>query len=196
MCAQRHGKTEQCSGCGLVVQGGTVGCQTIVDELWAREFRDVSYFRVHRMAVDTYSLQYPGRYCASAKSLAAHLTGLCWLLEQAGSRAVGSESLRRWLDGTPRIEKPEVPLFRGRLTVADVREASEPDTYARAVEAWHVQRGTPIPACIRWHTTGFSRRYLARSLEGAGGVRAMSADEGTRPHDREPCSPYTSSPDA
>ena len=88
------------------------------------------------MTVDTYSLQHPDRYCISAKSLAAHLTGLCWLLELAGNRAVGSESLRRWLDGQPRMEKPAVPSFRGRLTVADVRDAADPDAYARAVEAW------------------------------------------------------------
>lgn len=128
--------TDCCSGCGLVVPGGAVSCQAIVDELWAREFSDVSYFGVHRMTVDTYSLQHPERYCASPKSLAAHLTGLCWLLEREGNRAVGSESLQQWLNGTPRLEKPAIPSFRGKLTVADVGEAASPAAYARAVEAW------------------------------------------------------------
>jgi hypothetical protein len=127
---------EWCSGCGLVLRGGTVGCQAIMDELLARDFSDIAYFRVHRMMVDTYSLQHPDRYCASAKSLAAHLTGLCWLIEHRGSRAVGSESLRRWLNGKPPIEKPELPAFRGRLTVADVRDSSDPEAYAQEVERW------------------------------------------------------------
>lgn len=116
--------------------GGNAGCQQIVDELWAREFGDASYFRVHRMTVDTYCLQHPDRYCASAKSLAAHLTGLCWLLERDGSRAVGSDALRRWLNAAVRLEKPEIPAQRGRITVADVRGAADPDAYARAVEGW------------------------------------------------------------
>lgn len=56
---------EQCSGCGLVVRGGTHGCQAIMDELLARDFSEVLYFRVHRMMVDTYCLQHPDRYCVS-----------------------------------------------------------------------------------------------------------------------------------
>jgi len=136
MCAGIQESTDRCSGCGLVVPGGTAGCQTIVDELWAREFGDVSYFRVHRMTVDTYCLQHPERYCASAKSLAAHLTGLCWLLERSGGRAVGSDALRRWLNGPVRLEKPELPSVRGGLTVADVRDAADPEAYARAVDGW------------------------------------------------------------
>jgi hypothetical protein len=53
---------DRCSGCGLVVEGGTGGCQKIADEMWGREFGDVTYFRVHRMTVDTYCLQHPDRY--------------------------------------------------------------------------------------------------------------------------------------
>ena len=125
-----------CSGCGLVVDGGTTGCRALFDELLARHFGDVAYFRVHRLMVDTYSLQHPDTYCVSPKSLAAHLTGLCWLLEHGGSKAVGSEALRRWLDGTPQIEKPAIPSERGRMTVADVQTAPDAVAYAQAVEGW------------------------------------------------------------
>jgi hypothetical protein len=60
-----------------------------MDGFLARDFSDVAYFRVHRLMVDVYSLHHPDRYCASGKSLAAHLTGLGVLLERGGSRAVG-----------------------------------------------------------------------------------------------------------
>ena len=133
---ERAETTERCSGCGLVVPGGTAGCQAIMDDLLARDFSNVAYFRVHRMMVDTYALQHPDRYCVSPKSFAAHLTGLCFLFEHGGGRAVGTEPTRRWLDGPPRIRKPEVPSFRGSLTVAEVREAADPEAYARAVERW------------------------------------------------------------
>jgi hypothetical protein len=125
-----------CDGCGLEVAGGTAGCQAIADELWAREFSNVAYFGVHRMSVDVYSLQHPDRYCASTKSLAAHLTGLCWLIEHGGSRATGNEALRRWLDGDAGLVKPPVPEFRGALTIAEVRAAADPIAYREAVERW------------------------------------------------------------
>jgi Family of unknown function (DUF5946) len=95
------------------------------EELVARDFTDVMYGRLHRMAVDIYCLQHPDRYCASAKSLAAHLMGLCWFMTHTGTRAIGPEALRAWLDGTPRLEKPKLPSFRGKLTIADVRAAAD-----------------------------------------------------------------------
>jgi len=125
-----------CSGCGLLVPGGTEGCQAVFERLLERDFSDVRYFRVHRLTVDAYSLQHPERYCASAKSLAAHLTGLCWWIEHGGSAATGSAKLRRWLDGPSRLFKPEIPAFRGGLTIAEVRAAQGPEAHARAVERW------------------------------------------------------------
>jgi len=127
---------ERCKGCGLVVPRGTKGCQALCDELLARDFGNALYFRSHRLLVDIYSLQHPERYCVSAKSLAAHLTGLCWFMDNDGPRAVGSEPLRRWLDGPSPVEKPELPSFRGSLTIEEVRGTSDPESYARAVERW------------------------------------------------------------
>ena len=129
-------KEPVCDGCGLASSEGTAGCQAIFDALLARDFSDATYFRMHRMLVDTYSLQHPDRYCASAKSLAAHLTGLGALLERGGSRAVGVEALRRWLDGNTSVEKPRLPSFRGALTIADVHRAPDPQAYGEAVERW------------------------------------------------------------
>lgn len=127
---------EECDGCGLRIAGGSDGCQAIFEELLARDFSDARYFAAHRMLVDTYSLQHPARYCASAKSLAAHLCGLAYILEEGGSRAVGDEALGRWLDGRVSLVKPELPERRGELTVADVRDAPTPEAYVEAVERW------------------------------------------------------------
>jgi len=133
----RGAHPERCEGCGLVVPGGTSGCQALMDELLARDFSDVLYFRVHRLMVDTYALQHPERYCASAKSLAAHLAGLCSILEFGGNRATGSDALRKSLDGGRMdLEKPEIPARRGELTIADVRGAAGPVAYGDAVERW------------------------------------------------------------
>jgi Family of unknown function (DUF5946) len=53
------------------------------DELLARDFQEIVYWRYHRLAVDAYCLQHPLRYCESAKSLAAHLCGLCIRFEMS-----------------------------------------------------------------------------------------------------------------
>ena len=125
-----------CSGCDLVVPGGTAGCQAIFDGLTAKGFDQPGYFQVHRKQVDTYCLQHPDRYCASAKSLAAHLTGLCWLLEFGGDPAKGNETLRRWLNGPSPVRKPDIPFMRGKITVADVAKAQTPEAHVAAVDAW------------------------------------------------------------
>jgi len=127
---------ERCRGCGLRIVGGTEACQAIFEEILGRSFSDGLYFSVHRMVVDTYSLQHPDRYCKSAKSLAAHLCGLCQIIEEGADRAVGDEILRRWLDGRVSLSKPEIPEFRGELTIRDVREAPDPAAYVEVVECW------------------------------------------------------------
>ena len=72
----------------------------------------------------------------SAKSFAAHLTGLCWIIERGRDRAIGSEHLRRWLDRAPEIERPPAPTYRGQLTILDLEQEDDPEHYARAVERW------------------------------------------------------------
>ncbi len=119
-----------------MIEGGTAGCRRVFEELTARDFSDVGYGRAHRMLVDTYCLQHPVEYCASAKSMAAHLTGLAWLLEHHVSRALGNEALRRWIERAPALTRPTPPDFRGVLTIAEVRAAADPKAHAVAVERW------------------------------------------------------------
>lgn len=129
------GSTDACEGCGLVIDGGTAACQGLFEEILAQDFSDALRFGVHRMMVDTYSLQHPDRYCRSAKSLAAHLVGLCAILEAGASRAVGPAELRAWLDGPSPVSKPDIPPSRGALTIDHLRHRA-PDEYARVVEEW------------------------------------------------------------
>src|SRR5712692_4541640 len=109
----------QCTGCGRSVQGGTASCQAMFDGLLARELSRPSYYRLHRKSVDTYCLQHPDTYCASAKSFAAHFTGLCCAFEHGGHPSV-LKAVQKWLNGARSIAKPELPLSRGALTIADV----------------------------------------------------------------------------
>ncbi len=75
---QGQARPSQCGGCGAWIADGTAGCQALFEEIGARAWADLRYARRQRMVVDAYCLQHPERYCVSAKSLAAHLTGLAW----------------------------------------------------------------------------------------------------------------------
>ena len=89
-----------------------------------------------RAFVDTYALQHPDEFCRSAKSLAAHLVGLCAILEQGASPAVGADALRRWLDPGRRLDKPNLPPRRGEMTIGDLPAEAGPAAWAESVRRW------------------------------------------------------------
>jgi hypothetical protein len=125
-----------CAGCGLEIAGGTEGCQALFDQFRLRESAELARgYGSTRLTIDIYSVQHPDRYCVSAKSLAAHLTGLCWAVERGGSEA-GLRALQRWLNGSVPLNKPDVPKGRGKLTVADIAGAAETTAYEAALDRW------------------------------------------------------------
>lgn len=125
----------KCSGCGLEIAGGREGCQALFDELLARQFADQEYSRLHRLMVDAYCLQHAEEYCASAKSLMAHLGGACCAFEHGNEPGV-HQSLLRSLNGAPAIERPPTPVFRGGITIADLSSVFDPDSYLHTIEKW------------------------------------------------------------
>jgi hypothetical protein len=114
---------------------GQPNCATLRDVLLARDFEQpVRYWKYHRLAVDAYCVQHSS-YVDSAKSLAAHLCGLCVALEQ-NNEPEKLKRLQHWLSKNPNLPKPELPSFRGSLTIADVSGIDDPVVYGSAVEAW------------------------------------------------------------
>jgi hypothetical protein len=117
-----------------VIAGGSDGCQRLFDEFRAREVSELApSYAWTRLTVDVYCLQHPDRYCVSAKSLAAHLTGLAWAMEHGLGDSAGLRRLQQALDGRVDLVKPPIPLERGSLTIADVANATD---YTAAVDAW------------------------------------------------------------
>ena len=116
--------------------GARAGCQRLFDEILARKFSDYRYAREQRLIVDAYSLQHPAEYMRSAKSYAAHLTGMCAALERDGSADV-NRAVQAWLNGPLTFERPDNPLprQRGLLTIVHVHDAEEPE-HLRRVHAW------------------------------------------------------------
>ena len=125
-----------CAGCGLEIAGGTDGCQALFDQFRLRESAELARgYGSTRLTIDIYSVQHPDRYCVSAKSLAAHLTGLCWAVERGGSEA-GLQAMQRWLNGSVPLDKPVIPKDRGQLTVADISGAADQAAYEAALDRW------------------------------------------------------------
>jgi hypothetical protein len=148
----------------------------MMDELLARHFSEAAYFGVHRLFVDTYCLQHPDRYCASFKSLAAHLSHLCWSLEHGGSRAIPSEALRRWVERHPGLTKPALPDFRGTLTISHVARAPDVAAHSLAVDEW--ARST-WDAYSALHST--ARHWVELALAGESRTGGRSAARVERP---------------
>jgi len=129
-------ESRACASCGLVVAGGTEGCQRLFDSIGLREYDDMRFARYHRIVVDVYALQHPDRYGRSAKSFAAHLTGLgAWLEDEAGAQFVNA-AVQRWLSGPSPIEKPQLPQRYGAVTIGDLVEADDPVRYGEVLHRW------------------------------------------------------------
>lgn len=128
---------EYCPECGAPVLGGRAGCQRLFDEILARELGDYRYAREHRLMVDVYSLQHPVEYMRSAKSYAAHLTGMYAALERGGTAEV-NRAVQAWLNGPQSFQRPDNPgpRQRGVLTIVHVHEAGEPEEHVRRVREW------------------------------------------------------------
>jgi hypothetical protein len=127
--------TITCPDCGLRANPGEPDCAALRDALMARDFEQPAlYWRYHRMALDAYCVQHSA-YVESAKSLAAHLCGLCVALEYNNDPATLG-GIQLWLSTNPKLQKPELPAFRGRVTIADVSGIENPVEYGRAVESW------------------------------------------------------------
>ena len=81
--------------------------------------------------MDAYCLQHEA-YVKSAKSLAAHLCGLCVAFER-GNEPAQLRRLQAWLSTNPKIERPALPVNRGPLTISSVYGIDDPVTFREAV---------------------------------------------------------------
>jgi hypothetical protein len=129
---------EPCPHCGADGVGGEEGCNAVFQEVVGREFSQPELFQVHRLTVDSYSLQHPDQYMKSAKSAIAHLTGMCWAMESEDDPSV-SLALSRFLDGNPEFTRPEpmpAPLKRGPISIRYIHSAPDSREHVRRVKEW------------------------------------------------------------
>ena len=132
----RNAGDDICEDCGAIVKSGKSGCLKLFEEILAKEFSDYRYGKIHRLTVDTYSLQHPDVYMRSGKSFAAHLTGICAALEYENATSV-NQAVQQWLNTNPEIEKPAlIPKHRGNLTITFINPDMESEEYVKRVQEW------------------------------------------------------------
>jgi hypothetical protein len=92
--------------------------------------------RFHRLTVDAYAVQHPGRPSPQTiQSVAVHLIGLyrTFVLEEPPRVVTGA--IQRAAELTTYHWLPP-PQNMGAITVADVLSAGTPEEHARAVQEW------------------------------------------------------------
>ncbi len=118
--------------------GGNAGCWEIYGRIVEKEFSNPSYMKVHRLTVDAYAAQHPGKNeSRSAQSVNIHLVALYLVIEKKvpfdkTTKLLGELVKKRnhqfsWL--TP-------PDFLGDITVCDVVTADTPEQHYEKVETW------------------------------------------------------------
>ena len=137
----------RCVGCGALVPDqigpthrymeSSPGCWAIYGQVLAREYSDLSYAAAHRLTVDAYAVQHPGKSSPqSIQSVGVHLLRLCLIFE----RSYGDEAAARAM---PLLSQQKrsfhwliPPESLGEKTVLDVWNAGDATAHTKAVKEW------------------------------------------------------------
>jgi hypothetical protein len=137
-----------CPQCGAPVPAGdgpthayydaAPGCWALYGEVLAREYGDYSFARLHRLTVDSYAAQHPGRPAPrTIQSVAVHLVGLQLSLERPEPGRVLEPILQAAADASAGYRWLEPPPSLGAITVADVHRAGDDAAaHLAAVRGW------------------------------------------------------------
>ena len=125
-------KDEMVCSCGL---SSRTKCKEIFETILLKEFSNFRYAKVHRLTVDAYSLQHPDVYMKSAKSYAAHLTGMCCAIEYGNDPEL-LRLLQKWLNGKKHLVRPKNLKNFGHLTISHVADAKNSSEHERLVREW------------------------------------------------------------
>ena len=137
----------RCIGCGGLVpqmDGPThrylessPGCWHLYGQVLAREYSDLAFAGLHRLTVDSYAVQHPGRPSPQTiQSVCVHLMSLCLVLERGASAAYATRVIGPATRTKERFHWLTPPKSLGGATVADVAEFSTPGPHEEGVRAW------------------------------------------------------------
>lgn len=137
----------RCIGCGGLVprmDGPThrylessPGCWQVYGEVLAREYSDPAFGALHRLTVDSYAVQHPGRPSAQAiQSVCLHLISLCLVLERGLAVGYATRVMGAAAGAKERFFWLDPPTSLGAVTVSDVAAVATPPEHEERVRAW------------------------------------------------------------
>lgn len=137
---------KSCPGCGVELppldgpvhryMESTPACWAKYGELLAREYENPEHMLAHRLTVDTYAVQHPGRPSAqSVQSVAVHLISLHLVLERSIDPRRATALLGVFAD-EDRFEWLSPPVAPHRLNVLHPLAATSAAAHADAVHEW------------------------------------------------------------
>lgn len=184
-------KCSPCTGCGAIlpdIDGPThdyiessPACWSAYSEVLAREYGDRGLFQsVHRLTVDSYAVQHPGRASAqSIQSVAGHLISLCAVLENGASSDWATELIRESVRFKGRFTWLQPPESMGAVTVVNVWMTESAEEHEKKVREW---ASSAWKAWSPHHAT--VRRWLSTVLRPVSepncGPGKLPADQGPR----------------
>lgn len=146
--------------------GASAGCWGLYGEVLAREYCDFRYAKVHRLTVDAYAAQHPGRPDRrSAQSVSVHLVALHLVLEARFPLDQATKALSGLVRSSKRLKRRfdwlEPPRNLGGLTVLDIHAAGDAQTHCDRVLDW--------ARCVwrAWEPHHDRIQSLAKSLSGS-----------------------------
>lgn len=136
-----------CFGCGALLEEregpthryleSSPACWALYGEVLAREYSHPELMDIHRLSVDAYAVQHPGRESLSTiNSAAIHLLRLCLILEQGLPITSANDAIKALAEGKRRYYWLTPPSSRGAITVLDVSKAASIEDHRRAVREW------------------------------------------------------------
>jgi hypothetical protein len=113
------------------------GCWHVYGQVLSREYSYPAFGVMHRLTVDSYAVQHPGRPSAQAiQSVSVHLISLCLVLERGLAAAYATRVLGAATRTKERFFWITPPTSLGEVTVADVAEVATPLQHEERVRAW------------------------------------------------------------
>lgn len=142
-----HTPAIPCVGCGGLVprmEGPThryiessPGCWHMYGQVLAREYSDPALGVLHRLTVDAYAVQHPGRPSPQAiQSVCLHLLSLYLVIERSLAPDYATRVVREATRNKDRFAWLPPPKHVGDITVVDVAAAGSVSEHIKRVRGW------------------------------------------------------------
>ncbi len=103
----------------------------------AREYASPALMKVHRLTVDAYAAQHPGKpERRTIQSVWVHLAGLYLTLERDLSHDFARSVIGKLTRSSALLDWLEPPDHLGAITVAHVYQASDAEKHSAAIRGW------------------------------------------------------------